>query len=206
MKMHPRVWLALATTLLCLSARAAPQPIETAPDGQELAVFAGGCFWCTEADFDKITGVIHTVSGYIGGDASSANYPAVSAGRTEHIEAVAVFYDPGKVSFAQLVEAFWPTIDPVTPNAQFCDKGAQYRSALFYADESQLGVLETSRDALAASGRFSQPIVTEILPRTAFYPAEEYHQDYYQKNPVRYRYYRSRCGRDARLEQLWGER
>jgi peptide-methionine (S)-S-oxide reductase len=191
--------------LLALCAQAS-EPLGNPPPGQALAVFAGGCFWCTEADFDKLPGVERTVSGYIGGDAATANYPAVSAGTTEHIEAVAVFYDTGVTTFADLVEAYWPTIDPLTANAQFCDRGPQYRSALFHADEAEREILERSRDTLAQSGRFDQPIVTEILPRTAFYPAEEYHQDYYQKNPVRYRFYRSRCGRDARLEQLWGER
>ncbi|WP_304638759.1 peptide-methionine (S)-S-oxide reductase MsrA [Pseudomonas sp.] len=206
MKAKLQGWLLFPVILVCLSANAAPEPIGDPPEGQEVAVFAGGCFWCTEADFDKIDGVVSTLSGYIGGDAKSANYPAVSAGRTDHIEAVAVFYDPSAVSFSQLVEAFWPTIDPITPNAQFCDTGPQYRSAVFYADEEQRKILEASRAALAASGRFAQPIVTEILPRTPFYAAEQYHQDYYQKNPLRYRYYRSRCGRDARLEELWGDR
>lgn len=197
--------LIAAATLLLSSALAwANTALEKGPEGTEMAVFAGGCFWCTEADFDKVPGVVETVSGYIGGSAATANYPAVSAGGTGHIEAVAVFYDPAKTDFPQLVEAFWPTVDPVTPNAQFCDHGPHYRSALFYADETQKSVLEASRDALAASGKLNKPIVTEILPQTAFYPAEEYHQDYYLKNPIRYKYYRSRCGRDARLQELWG--
>lgn len=203
--MNLRPWMsALALGLFSLTA-SANQPLEKGPDGTEMAVFAGGCFWCTESDFDKMPGVVETVSGYIGGDAETADYAQVSSGTTQHIEAVAVFYDPQKTSFPTLVEAFWPTIDPVTANAQFCDRGAQYRSALFYADDEQKQILEASKQALADSGRLNKPVVTEILPRTAFYPAEEYHQDYHVKNPIRYNFYRSRCGRDNRLEELWGK-
>lgn len=193
----------LALGLLSFQA-SANEPLEQGPEGSEMAVFAGGCFWCTESDFDKVPGVVDTVSGYIGGDAQSANYSDVSSGGTQHIEAVAVFYDPDETSYSKLVEAFWPTIDPVTPNAQFCDRGPQYRSALFYADDQQEDILKRSRKALADSGKLKQPIVTEILPQTAFYPAEDYHQNYYTKNPIRYNFYRSRCGRDDRLEELWG--
>lgn len=182
----------------------ANEPLTEGPAGTEMAVFAGGCFWCTESDFDKMPGVVETISGYTGGDASSADYQRVSAGGTGHIESVAVFFDPTKTSYAALVEAFWKTIDPITPNAQFCDHGSQYQSALYYADEEQKALLEASRDALERSGRFEQPIATLILPRQAFYPAEEYHQDYYHKNPLRYNFYRTTCGRDARLEELWG--
>ncbi|WP_022961952.1 peptide-methionine (S)-S-oxide reductase MsrA [Halopseudomonas pelagia] len=202
MKRHH--WLSMLALSVLSAAVSANQPLEQGPAGSEMAVFAGGCFWCTEADFDKVPGVVDTVSGYIGGDAVSANYPQVSAGGTPHIEAVAVFYNPAETDYAALVEAFWPTIDPVTPNAQFCDRGPQYRSALFYADEQQQQILEQSREALANSGKLSDPIVTEILPQTAFYPAEDYHQNYYSKNPVRYHFYRSRCGRDNRLKELWG--
>lgn len=184
----------------------ANEPLTTGPEGTEMAVFAGGCFWCTEADFDKMPGVVDTVSGYIGGEAKTADYEQVSSGNTEHIEAVAVFYDPQKTSYAKLVEAFWPTIDPVTPNAQFCDQGPQYRSALFYANEEQQRTLQASVSELSASGKLDKPIVTEILPQKAFFPAEEYHQNYYEKNPIRYTFYRTRCGRDARLEELWGDR
>lgn len=194
-----------ACLLLTISHASAQQASNSAERGKTaMAVFAGGCFWCTEADFDKMPGVVETVSGYIGGDESTANYSAVSSGRTDHIEAVAVYYDPAVTDYSRLVEAFWPTIDPITPNAQFCDQGPQYRSALFYANEEQREVLEQSLSALASSGRFDKPIVTDILPQTAFYPAEDYHQDYYLKNPIRYNFYRSRCGRDARLERLWG--
>lgn len=169
-----------------------------------IATFAGGCFWCTEADFDKVPGVISTTSGYIGGKTVNPTYKQVSGGKTGHIEAVQVRFDPAKTSFSKLLTAFWPTIDPLTPNRQFCDDGSQYRSAIFYHDTDQQRQAEASKAELAASGRFSQPIVTEILPATTFYRAEEYHQDYYIKNPIRYSYYRSNCGRDARLAEVWG--
>jgi peptide-methionine (S)-S-oxide reductase len=176
----------------------------SAPSAGNVATFAGGCFWCTEADFDKVPGVISTTSGYIGGSVPNPTYKQVSSGKTGHIEAVQVRFDPAKTSFARLLAVFWPTIDPLTPNRQFCDSGAQYRSAIFYHDEDQKRQAEASKAELQSSGRFSQPIVTDILPATEFYPAEDYHQDYYKKNPVRYSYYRSNCGRDARLAELWG--
>ena len=169
-----------------------------------IATFAGGCFWCTEADFDKVPGVISTTSGYIGGTTVNPTYKQVSAGKTGHIEAVQVRFDPAKTNFAKLLAAFWPTIDPLTPDRQFCDGGSQYRSAIFYHNAEQKRQAEASKAALAASGRFTQPIVTEILPATEFYPAEEYHQGYHIKNPIRYSYYRSNCGRDARLAEVWG--
>lgn len=169
-----------------------------------IATFAGGCFWCTEADFDKVPGVISTASGYIGGKVANPTYKQVSSGKTGHIEAVQVRFDPERTSFAELLDAFWPTIDPLTPNRQFCDGGPQYRSAIFYHNDDQRRQAEASKAELEASGRFAQPIVTEILHATEFYPAEEYHQDYYIKNPIRYSYYRSNCGRDARLAEVWG--
>lgn len=172
----------------------------------DIAIFAGGCFWCTEADFDKVPGVVSTTSGYIGGKVANPTYKQVSSGKTGHIEAVQVRFDPEKTSFAKLLIAFWPTIDPLTPNGQFCDEGSQYRSAIFYRNGDQKRQAEASKAELEASGRFTQPIVTEISPATEFYPAEEYHQDYYKKNPVRYSYYRNGCGRDARLAQVWGIR
>ena len=183
----------------------AAMPSESSSLDAAVAVFAGGCFWCTEADFDKLPGVLSTTSGYIGGHLANPSYEQVSAGRSGHIEAVQVRYDPAKTSYAKLLEAYWPTIDPVTANAQFCDHGPQYRSAIFYGTAEEQALAEASKTALQASGRFSQPIVTEILPATSFYPAEDYHQDYYQKNPLRYAYYRNGCGRDKRLEQLWGK-
>ena len=170
-----------------------------------VAVFAGGCFWCTESDFDKVPGVLSTTSGYIGGHVENPTYEEVSYGATGHTEAVQVRYDPGKVSYAQLLEVFWPTIDPVTANAQFCDKGSQYRSAIFYGNPEEQRLAEASKAALDQSGKLPGPVVTEIAPASTFYPAEEYHQDYHTKNPIRYTYYRNGCGRDDRLEQLWGK-
>jgi peptide-methionine (S)-S-oxide reductase len=206
--------LLLATLLLGACKPGAPQvqqaqaspPAGLTPGEQGVAVFAGGCFWCTESDFDKLTGVISTTSGYTAGHLANPSYQQVSAGGTGHTEAVLVSYDPRKTSYADLLEAFWPTIDPLTANAQFCDHGSQYRSAIFYSTPEEKALAEASKAALQASGRFDQPIVTEILPATTFYPAEEYHQDYHRKNPLRYTYYRSGCGRDARLEQLWGKK
>ena len=193
------------TLLLTANLAQAAVPLTQGPEGSEMAVFAGGCFWCTESDFDKVPGVLETVSGYTGGAAETADYEQVSSGRTAHIESVAVFYDPDKTSYAKLVEAFWPTIDPLTANAQFCDHGPQYRSALYYANDEQKSVLDASRKKLADSGRFEDPIVTELLPRKPFYAAEDYHQDYHNKNPLRYNFYRTTCGRDARLKELWGK-
>ncbi len=170
-----------------------------------IATFAGGCFWCTEADFDKLPGVISTTSGYIAGTATNPTYKQESSGTTGHIEAVQVRFDPAKTNFARLLAAYWPTIDPLTLNRQFCDGGPQYRSAIFYHNSDQKKKTEASKAELVASRRFSQPIVTEILPATTFYPAEEYHQNYYVKNPIRYAFYRSGCGRDGRLEEVWGK-
>lgn len=168
------------------------------------AIFAGGCFWCVEADFDKVPGVLDTLSGYIGGERRDPTYKEVSAGDTGHAEAVRITYDPAQVSYPQLLEVFWRSIDPTTPNRQFCDRGAQYRSAIFYLNEEQRRLAEASRSALEADKPFAEPIVTEINPAGEFYPAEEYHQDYHRKNPLRYRFYRFNCGRDQRLEALWG--
>ena len=169
------------------------------------AVFAGGCFWCTESDFDKLPGILSTTSGYIGGHVENPTYEEVSYGATGHTEAVQVRYDPNKVSYAQLLEFFWPTIDPITANAQFCDKGSQYRSAIFYGNAEEQRLAEASKAALDKSGRLPAPVVTEILPASTFYPAEDYHQDYHSRNPIRYNYYRNGCGRDDRLQQLWGK-
>ncbi|WP_339079746.1 peptide-methionine (S)-S-oxide reductase MsrA [Pseudomonas sp. TMP9] len=171
-----------------------------------VAIFAGGCFWCTESDFDKVPGVIETTSGYIGGHVDNPTYEQVSAGTSGHIEAVRVRFDPSKTSYAQLLEAFWPTIDPVTANAQFCDRGPQYRSAIFFSNAAEQQQAEASKDALQKSARLPAPVVTELLAASTFYPAEDYHQDYYLRNPLRYTYYRNGCGRDQRLEQLWGKK
>ncbi len=180
---------------------AAPMPAVTAK-----AIFAGGCFWCVESDFDKIPGVISTTSGYTGGKTVKPTYEQVSSHSTGHAEAVEVLYDPAKVTYQRLVEYFWHTIDPTVKDQQFCDKGSPYRSAIYPQNDEQLKIAQASRAALEKSKPFNEPIVTEITLATAFYPAEEYHQDYYKKNPVRYKYYRNGCGRDARLTQLWGDR
>lgn len=169
------------------------------------AVFAGGCFWCVEADFDKLPGVLVTTSGYTGGKTANPSYQEVSSNMTGHAEAVEIVFDPARITYAQLVEHFWRTIDPTTKDRQFCDVGSPYRSAIFAQDDAQMRIALASRAALETSKPFSAPIVTEIHPADTFYPAEEYHQDYYLKNPVRYNYYRAGCGRDARLKQLWGD-
>jgi peptide-methionine (S)-S-oxide reductase len=174
--------------------------------GLEKATFAGGCFWCMEPPFDAVEGVVSTTSGYTGGHTKNPTYEEVSSGATGHAEAVQVLYDPKRVSYDKLLDVFWHNIDPLTPNAQFCDHGRQYRTAIFYSNNEQKRLAEASKKALEASGRFQQPIVTEIVPLEEFYPAEEYHQDYYKKNPIRYKYYRYACGRDARLQELWGPR
>jgi peptide-methionine (S)-S-oxide reductase len=167
------------------------------------ATFAGGCFWCMEPPFDQLDGVLSTISGYIGGSKKNPTYEEVSAGTTGHAEAVEITYDPRKIAYTKLLEVFWRNIDPVTPNAQFCDVGSQYRSAIFYHDETQKRLAEESKRAV--SKRFKEPIATEIVRATQFYPAEDYHQDYYKKNPIRYKVYTYGCGRERRLEQLWGK-
>jgi len=167
------------------------------------AIFAGGCFWCTEADFDKIPGVISTVSGYSGGKLANPTYEQVSAGGTGHIEAVRVVYDPARVSYATLVARFFRTVDPLDGGGQFCDRGSQYRTAIFVAGAAERKVAESTRRRAAAL--LGKPVATLILPAGRFYPAETYHQDYYRKNPVPYRYYRWRCGREARLAAVWGK-
>jgi peptide methionine sulfoxide reductase msrA/msrB len=167
------------------------------------ATFAGGCFWCVEADFEKIEGVVEVLSGYTGGHKENPTYEEVSAGTTGHVEAVQVVYDPGKVTYGELLDIFWRHIDPTDPGGQFVDKGPQYRSAIFYHDEEQKKLAEASRSGLENSGRFERPIVTELIPFTKFYLAEDYHQDYYRKNPLRYGYYRLNSGRDNFLKMAW---
>ena len=171
----------------------------------ETAVFAGGCFWCMEPPYDALEGVISTTSGYIGGSKNDADYNKVSAGGTGHFEAVEVKYDPSKVSYEKLLEVFWHNIDPLDGTGQFCDKGSQYLSAIFPKNDEERALAEASRAAVAPEAGGVDAIETQILPASTFYPAEEYHQDYYQKNPVRYKFYRWNCGRDQRLEQLWGD-
>ncbi|MCX5882991.1 MAG: peptide-methionine (R)-S-oxide reductase MsrB [Deltaproteobacteria bacterium] len=169
----------------------------------QTAVFAGGCFWCTESDFEKVPGVLDAVSGYTGGIVANPGYEQVSAGGTGHVEAVQVIYDPAKVTYEQLLDAFWRHMDPTDAGGQFVDRGSQYRGVIFYADDEQLREAEASKAALAASGQFDRPIVTEIRPLGPFYKAEDYHQDYYKKNPVRYHYYRWHSGRDQFLTGAW---
>ena len=176
----------------------AKEPANTAS-----AVFAGGCFWCTESDFEKVDGVIDAISGYTGGHVDNPTYKQVSAGGTGHIESVKVIYDPSKISYEELLEVFWRHVDPTDPDGQFVDRGAQYQSAIFYANEREKSLAEASRKRLAESGRFDKPIATLIRPLDKFYPAEEYHQDYYKKNPIRYKYYRSHSGRDQFLSKVW---
>ena len=178
----------------------------SAPAATAQATFAGGCFWCVEADFDKVPGVISTTSGYTGGTVANPSYEQVSSKHTGHAEAVQIVYDPSKVSYEQLLDRYWHSIDPTTKDAQFCDHGSPYRTVIFTQDAAQANAAQASLAALQKSKPFKEPIVTEILPAGAFYPAEEYHQDYYKKNPVRYQYYRLSCGRDARLKQLWGDK
>lgn len=170
------------------------------------AVFAGGCFWCVESDFEKADGVMEVVSGYTGGQTTDPTYETVSSGATGHVEAVKVLYDPDKINYEKLLDIFWRHIDPTDAGGQFVDRGPQYRSVIFYADETQKRLAEKSRDQLEAAGRFDKPIATEILPLTDFYPAEAYHQDYQKKNPIRYNWYRSGSGRDQFLEKAWAAR
>jgi peptide-methionine (S)-S-oxide reductase len=194
--------LLVAAAALTASANAQQKP---AP-GLEQAILAGGCFWCMEPPYDKLPGVVSTTSGYIGGRTKNPTYEQVSTGSTGHTEAVQVVYDPKKVSYQQLLEVFWRNIDPTTANAQFCDHGSQYRSGIFYLNEEQRKLAVASREQIERTKPFREPIVTEVTAATTFYPAEEYHQDYYKKNPIRYKFYRSGCGRDERLEQLWGKK
>jgi peptide-methionine (S)-S-oxide reductase len=201
--------LAALAGALGLSLAAADEPTKRAePPGPGLAVatFAAGCFWCVEPPYDKTEGVVSTTSGYTGGKVAGATYRQVGMGGTGHTEAVRVVYDPAKVGYDKLLEIYWKNVDPLDAKGQFCDKGEPYRPAIFVHDEEQRRLAEASKAALAASGRFKQPIAVAIEPAADFWIAEDYHQDYYLKNPAKYAYYRWGCGRDARLEQLWGKK
>lgn len=169
----------------------------------QTAIFAGGCFWCMQPPFDKLKGVLGTKAGYIGGTQPNPTYEQVSSGRTQYAEAVQVTYDPNQISYAQLLEVFWHNIDPTVGDRQFCDVGKQYRPGIFYLTPEQKKTAEAAKAALAQSGRFNTPIKVEITQAGTFYPAEDYHQDYYKKNPIRYKFYRYNCGRDKRLKMLW---
>lgn len=192
-------WIAGLATVLAAQLSMTAAQAET-----QLAVFAGGCFWCMEKPFDEIEGVKSTVSGYIGGHKKNPSYRQVSAGRTGHTEAVEIKYDPALVSYSRLLQIFWRNIDPFDAKGQFCDKGSQYRSGIFYHGQAQKQAAEASLAALMNGKLQGREIATEITAASRFYPAEGYHQDYYQKNPVRYNYYRYSCGRDKRLRQIWG--
>ena len=181
--------------------------LEIINGGESLAVatFAGGCFWCMEGPFDKLDGVVATISGYTGGEKKNPTYQEVSAGRTGHAEAIRVVYHPDEITYQELLRVFWHNIDPTTPNRQFCDVGSQYRPGIFYHDEEQKNLAEVSKKEVEATKSFKEAVVAEITPASEFYPAEEYHQDFYRKNPGHYESYRKGCGRDRRLEQLWGK-
>lgn len=194
-----RVVLLFLVVLLPASAHAAP------PAPRATATFAGGCFWCMEPPFDKLPGVISTTAGYTGGNTKNPTYEEVSDGGTGHTEAVQVVYDPAKVTYEKLLYVFWRNIDPLSADKQFCDTGNQYRSSIFVHDAEQKRLAEQSKAQLEKSGKLGGAIVTPIVQAGVFYPAEEYHQDYYQKNPLRYKFYRKSCGRDKRLEKLWGD-
>lgn len=198
--MRNSILLSSLTLLAQSFALHAAEPVKSAS-----AIFAGGCFWCVEADFEKLAGVLSAESGYTGGARPQPSYEQVSAGTTGHAEAVRVVYDPSKISYNQLLDYFWRHVDPTVKNRQFCDIGSQYRTAIYWQSEVERKAAEASRDALLKSGKLTQ-IHTEIVAASAFYPAEEYHQDYYRKNPLRYSFYRHNCGRDARLQQIWGDK
>ncbi len=197
--------ISLAAALL-LSAGAALAAPPVVPPGQAVATFAGGCFWCMEPPYDKLPGVSATISGYIGGRTLNPTYQEVSSGSTGHAEALQVIYDPKKVSYEKLLEVYWVNVDPTVKDRQFCDSGHPYRTPISYHADAQKKAAEASKVALEKSKPFKEAIVTPIEMAGTFYPAEDYHQDYYKKNPVRYNFYRSGCGRDARLKQLWGDK
>ena len=196
----------LAAVSVLAAGLPAPHPVEAAA-GNELATatFAGGCFWCVESDFDMVPGVVETVSGYTGGTTANPTYRQVTAGGTGHYEAVRIRYDPEKVSYERLLHVFWRSVDPTDAGGQFCDRGASYRTAIFAGTEEERRLAEASKEAVERSGVLEQGVVTPVEPLKEFYPAEDYHQDYYMKSPVRYKFYRFSCGRDARVRELWGD-
>lgn len=200
--MKYRLCGAIAVLALALSL-----PIAATANDEQLAraTFAGGCFWCMEPPYDKLDGVIETISGFSGGHVANPSYQDVVRGGTGHLEVVQVVYDPARISYDELLEVYWRNIDPFQADGQFCDRGDAYRTAIFAHDDSQENAARQSRQDLIAMAIEDRPIDTRIIPFEAFYPAEDYHQDYYQKNPVRYKYYRWRCGRDERLQALWGD-
>lgn len=180
-------------------------PVVEKDNSVEVATFAGGCFWCVESGFEKLPGVKEVVSGYTGGKMDNPNYKQVSAGQTGHVEAVQVYYDPKVISYRQLLDSLWRQTNPTDNGGQFVDRGKQYRTGIFYHDELQRAEAERSREALDKSGRYNKPVLTEIHPFRKFWPAEDYHQDYHKKNPIRYKFYRYNSGRDQFLEKTWGD-
>jgi len=205
--MKSRILLSLLLGAILLAALAtAAKDVNPAAGDRQLgkATFAGGCFWCMEEVFEGLDGVVSATSGYTGGHKRNPTYEEVSAGETGHAESVEVIYDPAKVTYGKLLEFYWRNIDPTDPRGQFCDKGTQYRSAIFYHDETQKRLAEESKNAVEKSKPFRGPILTEIVPASQFYPAEEYHQNFSQKNPLRYKLYKYNCGRAQRLRELWG--
>jgi len=195
----------LLSTGIALFLAVAPAGMDASGQGLEKATFAGGCFWCMEPPFDKLEGVKSVISGYTGGNKTNPTYEEVSSGSTGHAESVEITYDPAVISYPKLLDVFWHNIDPTVKNRQFCDVGSQYRTAIYYHNAEQKQLAEASKKALEESKRFRGPVYTEITAATTFYPAEKYHQKYYQKNPVRYKLYRYNCGRDQRLRELWGQ-
>jgi peptide-methionine (S)-S-oxide reductase len=199
------ITLALAVVGLFHPGAGAAEPKPPVANATAVAVFAGGCFWCMEEAFEKVPGVVSAVSGYTGGHVKNPSYEAVSSGGTGHVEAVQVTYDTARIGYPQLLQVFWKNVDPTTPNRQFCDVGEQYTAAIFVADETQKRLAEESKSEVERTKTFKEPIVTQIRPASEFYPAEDYHQDYYKKNPVRYKFYKFNCGRSERLANLWGK-
>lgn len=201
-------WLFLSGSSGSVASGASVAPEESPPietDNLERAYFAGGCFWCTESDFESVEGVIDARSGYTGGHVDEPTYEQVSAGGTGHAESIEVLYDPARVSYDRLLDVFWHSVDPTDAGGQFCDRGSSYRSAVFAASDAQLEAARASKSALEKTKPFDAPIVTEITRLERFWPAEDYHQDFYKKNPLRYKFYRTGCGRDARVKKLWGD-
>lgn len=203
--------IAMATAAAAL---AAGQAAAQAPSGDDsssadaeraVATFAGGCFWCMEPPYDELDGVFSTTSGYIGGDVEDPSYEEVTTGTTGHYEAVQIEYDPSVIGYEKLLDVFWHNVDPLDASGQFCDRGPQYRTGIFYHNERQREIAERSKRELSESGTLPGEIVTEVMPASEFYVAEKYHQNYYEKNPLRYRLYKTTCGRDARLEELWSD-
>lgn len=205
----PRKLIYLTLTVFFISLgfglQTTPSPVKAAAQNHEVAIFAGGCFWCVESDFDHVPGVIKTISGYTGSEYKNPTYKTVSAGGTGHLEAVEITYDPTKVTYDHLLHVFWRSVDPTDAGGQFCDRGESYQTAIYATSDKQLATAKASKATLQKSKTLKADIVTPIHPASTFYPAETYHQDYYQKNPVRYKIYRYGCGRDRRIENLWGD-